>query len=80
MIFIHIHVYHVMTHPNLTIILSAIIYAEEREVPFIFFTKQMFEKVFLCLKVITHSEFKDYLSIKSLHSKVFAVKLRLPDP
>ena len=30
MIFIHIHVYHVMTHPNLTIILSAIIYSEER--------------------------------------------------
>ena len=30
MIFIHIHVYHVMTHPNLTIILSAIIHAEER--------------------------------------------------
>ena len=78
MIFIHIHVYHVMTHPNLTIILSAIIYAEEREVPFIFFTKQMFEKVFLCLKVIT--EFKDYPSINNLHSKVFVVKLRLPAP
>ena len=29
-IFIHIHVYHGMTHPNLTIILLAIIYAEER--------------------------------------------------
>ena len=47
---------------------------QKREVPFIFFTKQMFEKVFLCLKVITHSEFKDYLSIKSLYSNVFAVK------
>ena len=45
MIFIHIHVYHVMTHPNLTIILLAIIYAEERGAFHIFHETDVWKSV-----------------------------------
>ena len=79
-IFIHIHVYHGMTHPNLTIILLAIIYAEERGAFHIFHETDVWKSVSMSKSYNTFriqglSQYQKF-TFKS----ICGLKLRLPAP